>query len=350
MPALLRAFLILLTASSSLAAQEDDDADLRRTLRDYPHKLLFETDRDGNWELYVMNADGSNPVNLTRTPRIHEVYPKVSPDGRWIAFCADSERDGKRIRDVYRMRIDGSERAKVAENARDPFWRPDGKELGFLPSEYRRFSFATWATRGLRIHSFETGKNRDHPNDELEHLYTPTFSKDGRWILATVHGGMGYGHAILAIAANGTDVYPLRLMGCRADLAPDGRSLTWGLGDYALGIATLDLSGERPRTQYEGKAVRNSYRDGQTYHADWSPDGRFIAYSCGPKARRRSLWASVMPQCPGVEAKGWDVWVADAKGTNVRVRLTRNGRSNKEPDWIPVRPAAADGGEVRKGK
>ena len=63
--------------------------DLRSELKTYPHKVVFETNRDGNWELYLVNADGSSPVNLTQTRAIDEVYPKPSPDGTKIAFVAD---------------------------------------------------------------------------------------------------------------------------------------------------------------------------------------------------------------------------------------------------------------------
>src|SRR5262245_29623536 len=64
-------------------------AELLAELKSYPHKLVYETNRDGNWELYLSNADGSNPVNLTRTPDVDEVYPKPSPDGSKICFEAD---------------------------------------------------------------------------------------------------------------------------------------------------------------------------------------------------------------------------------------------------------------------
>ena len=257
------------------------------------------------------------------------------------------------------MRIDGSQREKIAADARDPFWSPDSRQLGFLPAEYERFSFETWSTRGLRIHSFVTAQTRDHPNGEIEHLYTPTWSKDGRWILATwtpdgnwiiatVHGGMGYLHTILALQSDGDAVHALRLMGCRADLAPDGKTIAWGLGDYSLGIAELDL-GDRPRVAlHDGAAVRNSWRQGQTYHVHWSPDGSYLAYSSGPKARGRRLWSSVTPQCPGVTAKGWDIWVADASERNVRVRLTHDGKSNKEPDWLPPTTEATRRDESKK--
>src|SRR5882757_5656929 len=58
-------------------------------LKSYRHKLVYETNRDGNWELYLCNADGSNPVNLTHTPDIDELYPKPSSDGTKICYVAD---------------------------------------------------------------------------------------------------------------------------------------------------------------------------------------------------------------------------------------------------------------------
>ncbi|MBI4564771.1 MAG: PD40 domain-containing protein [Planctomycetes bacterium] len=308
-----------------LGAQDD-------ALKSYPFKILFETRRDGNWEIYRVNADGSNPVNLTKTEDIDELYPKASPDGRHIAFMADERIDGKKVRNLYYMKADGTGRTKIADGARDPCWSPDGKEIAFLPSEYARYTVETWATKGLRLFTLDTGRTRDHPNDELEHLYTLAWSPDGKWFFATVHGGLGYGHAILAIEAGGRRVHNLGLEGCRPDVAADGGKIVWGHGDYALGVGRLDFPGDRPKVLDRRDVVRN--RDGmQTYHADWSPDGKYIVYSSGPTDRRRGFWS--MPQNPGVKAEGWDLFVADASGKNQVVRITSDGSSNKEPDWVP---------------
>ena len=114
-------FAIILAAGAWKGFADDkppvsSDA-LRAALKFYPHKLIYETNRDGNWELYICNADGSDPVNLTKTPDVDEIYPKPSLDGTKICFVADEGKGASRIRNVYYMNSDGSGRTKVADNA-----------------------------------------------------------------------------------------------------------------------------------------------------------------------------------------------------------------------------------------
>src|SRR4051812_19572163 len=88
-------------------------SELLSELASYRHKIVYETNRDGNWELYLCNADGSNQANLTRTPDVDELYPKPSPDGTKICFVADTGTGDARVRDVYYMNSDGTGRVKV---------------------------------------------------------------------------------------------------------------------------------------------------------------------------------------------------------------------------------------------
>ena len=52
-------------------------------------KIAFNTSRDGNQEIYVMNADGSDPTNVTNAPDSAEGLADWSPDGRRLALYSD---------------------------------------------------------------------------------------------------------------------------------------------------------------------------------------------------------------------------------------------------------------------
>ena len=65
--------------------------------------IAFETDRDGNFEVYAMNADGADQTNLSNNAA-SDRDPAWSPDGSKIAF--ESDRDGNF--EIYVMNADGS--------------------------------------------------------------------------------------------------------------------------------------------------------------------------------------------------------------------------------------------------
>ena len=52
-------------------------------------QLTFNTNRDGNFEVYVMNADGSRPRNLSNSPKSTEGLADWAPDGRRLVFYSD---------------------------------------------------------------------------------------------------------------------------------------------------------------------------------------------------------------------------------------------------------------------
>ena len=85
-------------------------------------RIAFFSDRDGNDEIYVMDADGSNQTRLTNNPA-WDCDPAWSPDGSRIAFTSD--RDGNY--QVYVMNADGSGQANSTDNAGGdgwPAWSP----------------------------------------------------------------------------------------------------------------------------------------------------------------------------------------------------------------------------------
>lgn len=79
---------------------------------------------DGNDEIYVMNADGSNVVNITNS-EFGDINPVWSPDGTKIAF--------QYITDAWVMNADGSNRVDIGGEGDQSWlaWSPDGSELAF---------------------------------------------------------------------------------------------------------------------------------------------------------------------------------------------------------------------------
>lgn len=292
-------------------------------------RMLCESYADGNWDLMILNADGTGARNLTNTPDLHELYPHASPDGSRIAFVVDTGEGAERQRAVWMMNVDGSGRTLVAADGRQPCWSPDGTRIAYLGSEFDEFAITDYATRGVWIYSLATGDTVPHPNPNLEHLYNLCWAAGGEWLLATVHAGMGYDHAILAIEADGERVVELGIPGCRPDVSPDGRRVAWGSTDWDLCVAELDLSGDAPSVSNE-RVVVHSDEPMKVYHVDWSPDGTALAFSRGPT--RRSL--GPVDEIVGVVADGWDIYTVPAEGGEW-TRLTTDGASHKEPDWVP---------------
>jgi len=338
-------FRALAIAATLLLGAQVRAQTLRQRLKDTGFKIAHECYVDGNWEIFLMNADGSKPVNLTNTPKEHEHYPQISPDGRKICFSVDSGEGRDTIRSLWVMDIDGRNRGKIADRAREPFWAPDSKTIGYLPQEYPRFAVVDFSTKGMNFYHLDTGKTEPHPNSaKLHHLYNPSFAPNGRWIASTVHAGMGVDHAILLIEAHGNKIINLKIPGCRPCISPDGKQIAWGSGDHDLATGPIDLESENPQM---GKwHVRVHDEKNKIYHIDWSPDCKFLAFSRGPDGEGDITKPGTFQaacEIVGVHAKGWDIYAVAAGDGTVDLnkagdadfaRLTTNGASNKEPAWF----------------
>jgi len=294
-------------------------------LDEIPYRIVFESFRETegkeNWEICLIDADGSNLINLTKSPEIDELYPHASPDGSRICFVAFEEKDKEsRSRNVYTMNIDGTGRVKIAENAFQPCWSADSRYIAYLPGEYPKFNANMTANKGLEIYDLETGEVKQHPNDEIQHICCLCWSPDGEWFTATRRGGN------IAFKANDKTKIFLSASGCRPDISPDGTRLVWNAEDWFLNIGTLNFDSSQ-NSVTDHRVVVACEREYWVYFSDWSPDRNYLAFSYAPYEGSIRV---------GQKAPGSNICICDLR-TRKWTQITTDGKHNKEPDWIPIR-------------
>jgi hypothetical protein len=108
--------------------------------------IAFMSLRDGNQEIYTMNANGTNQLNRSMNAAIDD-SPNWSPDGLMIAF--GSTRDGDP--EIYTMNADGSSQTNRTMNAVSdytPAWSPDGSMIAFSSTRDGNFEIYTMNANG----------------------------------------------------------------------------------------------------------------------------------------------------------------------------------------------------------
>lgn len=176
-------------------------------------KLAFEGVRPfqsaNNADIWIVNPDGTGLTNVTQTDDSWEEYPAWSPDGSRIAFDANDGADTE----IFVMNADGSNRLQLTDNF-DPFrppgdylpaWSPDGSKIAFVSERDIAIDPFTSAIAPelYTMNADGSGQTRLTTNMFLDN--EPAWSPDGTAIVLTSdegdEGGLG---EIVRIAADGT--------------------------------------------------------------------------------------------------------------------------------------------------
>jgi len=147
-------------------------------------KIAFFAERNGNTEIFLINPDGSNPVNLTNNPAIDET-PSFTIDDSKIAFQTNRGakpsvvEDGEEARlnyGIYIMNADGSEQTQITDfeiNDENPSISPNGKQV----------VYQSYIKDGLAIVVINTdGKNKKELTVANPPNGSPAWSGDGKKI------------------------------------------------------------------------------------------------------------------------------------------------------------------------
>src|SRR5437867_1556082 len=167
-------------------------------------KIAFASGRDGNFEIYVMNADGTDQTRLTNDPAEefppYDWNPSWSPDGTKIAF--ESNRDG--TIEIYVMNAHGTDQTRLTHSSStasslEPSWSPDGTKIAF-ESDRDKHNLTT----DLYVMNADGTDVTRLTNSPATSDYAPSWSPDGTKI-AFVSDRDG-NTEIYVMNADGTDV------------------------------------------------------------------------------------------------------------------------------------------------
>jgi Tol biopolymer transport system component len=347
-------------------------------------RIAYTSFRNGRFDFYVMNADGSKQRRLT-TPARSSRLPAWSPDGRRIAYVSgpgvcildfhfvDERNAGIGDVDISVTNADGSGLRRLTRDpAVDcaPAWSPDGRKIAFQRSFVRR--------EGDRVVGLDfdvyvinaDGSGEQKLTDDAVSAQ-PIWSPDGRKI-AFWSGPDGNGGAVYVMNADGSERRLLTRNRPRepgANLghvawSPDGSKMLlvrsgvtegWDTRKFFIVVINTDGSGSRTLTRFspgngglpswspdgrkivfvndrdgnfevyvmnaDGSGQRNLTRHpGHDSDPAWSPDGRTIAFTTKREGN-------------------FEIYVMNADGSGQR-NLTRNPAPDRYPAWSPGRVGA----------
>lgn len=268
-------------------------------------KIVFASKRDGNWEIYIMRADGSGKARLTNSKE-NDTSPALSPGGRRVLWVAggkggDAEGGSEYGGQIWIMNLDGTRKkcltpkGKIEDAPRFSF---DGKKIVFSSGVSENHDIWTMNTDGSR--------RRRLTNKQSDNTY-PAWSPDGRKIVFESNRTGQY--EIFSMDADGKNQKRLTKIGNWAGMpqySPDGKTIASSASraaDTAIYLMNADGSGQRQIT-------RGQFDD---RFSGFSPDGKRLVF----RSRRND---------------NYDIYSMDLRGKNLR-RLTTDKAHDSQPDW-----------------
>lgn len=276
-------------------------------------KIVFQSNRDGNDEIYIMNPDGSKQTRLTNRP-IADTEPVFSPNRSKIAFVSSSlvsPTGPQSPPGIFVMNADGTNitrLTRIAASDTAPAFSPDGRKIAFVSNRDGNDEIYIMNADG-------SGQTRLTNNPEPDE--DPAFSPNGQKIAFSSSNSdpnPNNSAQIFVMNADGTGRTRLTsFFGGAVEPAysPDGSKIAFLSGSIFL--MNADGSGQNP--------LANS--DGREFSPSFSPDGR------------RLVFASSGPTPVGVPLPpnpSFDIYTVNLDGSS-RTRLTTTAQDELSPNW-----------------
>ena len=273
-----------------------------------PREIVFTSTRDENKEIYVMNADGSKQVNLTRH-RADDFDPTWSPDRKQVLFVSDR---AARVRDLYLMDADGTNVRRVfrrIKHREQPTWSPDGKSIAYVTPNENAIKIAT-----------ATGHAERHLTLTSWGGVNPEWSPNGSEIAYDWKGGGGIRLVNVNTKAISELLPELKFVMWYPAWSPTGDSLAFAALEWPknhAGPLRVDDKLSLYIADRGGAWIKHLVKEPIVNHPTWSTDGSEILYEKRFDDARRER----------------QLFKISVEGGRPR-QLTSKG-SNYQADWLP---------------
>ncbi len=297
------------TVRDQLGREDSDSVEIQVMDNSGLNRIVFVSNREGAFDIFIMNTDGSNIVNLTKDVFDYS-NPSWSPDGTKIAFSSD--REGSR--DIYVMNTDGSNIKRLTnhiffsnnyEGGID--WSPDGTKIAFSSDlDDLNSEIYVMNSDGSNITRLT---NNDNDRD-----VSPVWSPDGTKIAFSSNREQGSSN-IFVMDSDGSNVTNLT----NDDFV--NREPAWSPGGFKIAFVSRRDPSIQNNEIYvmnvDGSNITN-ITDSEESEGDpaWSSDGTKISFNRFINTGNR------------------DIFIMSANGTN-QTNITNNFALDIEPSWSP---------------
>lgn len=225
-------------------------------------RIVFTASREGNCDVYVMDADGSDLINLTRT-QADESHPSWSPDGSQIVFVSSEQ--------LHLIDVASGQRHQLTDSDiihGFPDWSPDGERIAFSGGKEPP---GPGVVHDLYLVAPSSG-DETRLTDASSQLTAPQWSPDGTQITYFDHSTDPL--SIWIIHSDGSRATELTAGG-HASWSPDGGQIVF---DREVGPGDVDIYLVDFESRQEYLVV-----DGPDYDTlpAWSPDGTKVVFATG---------------------------------------------------------------------
>jgi TolB protein len=267
----------------------------------FTSKLGFSSDRSGNREVWLMDYDGFNQTQVTKSKNIN-LSPDLSPDGKRVVYTTyrAEEASTGQLLVIYNI-YDGKKFTLFSSGTLNsaPAWSPDGNRVAFTSNAKGNAEIYTIDANGSGLRQITFNRSID-----TSPAWNP---KSGQIAFTSDRSG---NPMVYIMNEDGTNEQRLTYVGEyneSAGWSPDGTKLAYvSRSGVNFDIYVVDMA--------SNVVTRLTQNEGSNENPCWSPDSRHIAFASNRTGR-------------------YQIWSMLFNGTKLR-QLTRDG-NNTSPSWAP---------------